>query len=278
MLINRARRLIVIVVTAVFLWPWLLPGLAPVAMAQAVVANSVTPSALTERGAWSAATNYVLDDIVTAHGSSWRAIKSSRNKVPGQTNPSSAAYWEPFAVGINPLGAWLGSTKYQPNDVVTYQGSTWRAKITSLNKIPGIGANYWEQLAAKGAAGAAGPQGAPGVIDLTCQEGQTLKIVSGQWACAAAVTLVSTLMTQPVSGDLQLMASSGCSAGSSLVAVGIVADSTHSIDLTTLDPAAGPGSSFVYNLGQSAQCLLSFATAGAVANFAGHVYCVASCG
>ena len=108
---------------------------------------------LAARGAWNDSTTYVIDDIVTSRGSTWRSKRNSNlNKVPGQTQPSTATSWELFARGFNPLGAWSNATKYQPDDLVTHLGQTYRARITNLNKQPTNTTN-WELLAAKGAAG-----------------------------------------------------------------------------------------------------------------------------
>jgi hypothetical protein len=132
-------------------------GFAPAAQTQ----QSIVTEALTAQGAWSASVIYHTDDIVTSRGSTWRALRTNKNKVPGQTRPSTAAYWELFASGFNAAGPWVSTTKYQPNDLVTSNGSTWRAKRTSLNKAPVAGAN-WEQFAAQGTQGIQGVQGPPG--------------------------------------------------------------------------------------------------------------------
>jgi hypothetical protein len=133
----------------------------PDVRAQQAVAVSANPE-LAAQGAWDAATTYAIDDIVTARGSTWRSKRNNNlNRVPGQTQPSTATSWELFARGFNPAGAWSNATKYQPNDLVTHNGQTYRAKITNLNKQP-TNTNNWELLAAKGANGAPGAQGPAG--------------------------------------------------------------------------------------------------------------------
>src|SRR5690349_11163793 len=73
---------------------------------------------LAAKGEWDAGTTYAKDDSVTARGSSWISLRNNNlNKVPGQTQPSSAAHWQLFARGFNPAGAWSSSTKYQPDDL-----------------------------------------------------------------------------------------------------------------------------------------------------------------
>jgi len=128
---------------------------------------SVTP-ALAALGVWSASKTYAKDDIVSSRGSAWISLKAgNKNNVPGQTSPSSATWWRLFARGLNPVGAWSPSKKYQPDDLVTSLGATYRAKLTSQNKVP-IDTSFWELLASKGdfgptgAQGPAGPQGPTG--------------------------------------------------------------------------------------------------------------------
>jgi trimeric autotransporter adhesin len=136
-------------------------GITTSAQAQQTAALAANPE-LAAKGAWDPGTTYVIDDLVTSRGSTWRSKRNNNlNKVPGQTQPSSATYWELFARGFNPAGAWLNSTKYQPDDLVTHLGQTYRAKITNTNKTPTNTTN-WELLAAKGADGDDGATGATG--------------------------------------------------------------------------------------------------------------------
>ena len=163
--------------------------------------------ALTWRGVWSAATSYALDDIVTARGSSWRARRTSLNKVPGQTSPSTALDWEPLAVGYNALGAWSGVKTYHPNDLVQQGGETWRARRTSLNMAPGPTTPLdWQRMVTKGAAGATGPTGAtgpagaPGVAGPTGATGPT----GPQGATGAQGSMGATGTQGPAGPTLQL--------------------------------------------------------------------------
>jgi hypothetical protein len=136
---------------------------------QAAAQDEAAPhtEALTAKGAWSPAVTYRRDDIVTSRGSTWRARRVNQGKVPGQTQPSTTRFWEVLAAGFNPKGAWVSTKKYQRNDLVTANGSTWRARRTNRNKAPVPGPD-WERFAARGAAGpntgvSAGTQGAPGI-------------------------------------------------------------------------------------------------------------------
>lgn len=51
--------------------------------------------------------------------------------------------------GLTPRGAWNGSASYVANDIVTADGSAWRARRTSKGSEPAAGAN-WELFAAGG--------------------------------------------------------------------------------------------------------------------------------
>jgi hypothetical protein len=136
----------------------------PIVHAQQTAALAANPE-LAAMGVWDPTKTYAKDDIVTARGSAWISRKPDNvNKVPGQTNPSSAAWWQLFARGFNPTGAWSSATTYQPDDLVTHNGQTYRAKLTGNNK-PVTNTTYWELLVTKGANGAngaTGPQGPPG--------------------------------------------------------------------------------------------------------------------
>jgi hypothetical protein len=80
------------------------------------------------------------------------------------------------ARGLSPRGAWATNLTYLRDDVVTFQGSSWRAKRTNLNKSPATSTLDWEKFVAKGdagqqglagAAGPAGPAGATGSAGAT---------------------------------------------------------------------------------------------------------------
>src|SRR5688500_14003750 len=86
-------------------------GVTTPVQAQQTAALAANPE-LAAKGVWDPATTYVVDDLVTSRGSTWRSKRNNNlNKVPGQTSPSTATYWELFARGFNPTGEWLNSTK-----------------------------------------------------------------------------------------------------------------------------------------------------------------------
>ena len=73
--------------------------------------------------------------------------------------------------GITPQGAWDRKTRYTANDVVTHNGSSWRAITDNRKKRPDQKPTIWEEFAAKGDTGAAGPQGPQGDPGATGPQG-----------------------------------------------------------------------------------------------------------
>jgi len=66
------------------------------------------------------------------------------------------------ARGLSARGAWGTNVGYLADDLVTFQGSTWRAKRNNVNKSPLTSSADWERFAAKGDPGAPGPAGPAG--------------------------------------------------------------------------------------------------------------------
>lgn len=70
--------------------------------------------------------------------------------------------------GVNFRGAYAGGTQYAPDDWVQYQGSSWRAKLTTTGNAPPTlptESNTWWELAAK--KGDAGALSAASSVDFT---------------------------------------------------------------------------------------------------------------
>lgn len=135
--------------------------LAQIAPVQAQEQSALTFTRDVYKGAWSAAVAYQKDEIVTARGSTWRAKADSKGKTPGSTNPNNSAYWAVLYEGRNPLGAWRANAVYQPDDVVTFHGQSWQAKLTNHGSQPAANAT-WHVFMPKGAGGAAGTSGPHG--------------------------------------------------------------------------------------------------------------------
>jgi hypothetical protein len=94
------------------------------------------------------------------------------NKV-GAVQTAKAVVADCGPAGVQPMGPWKATTKYLENDLVTWQGSSWRAKTTSTNRTPSTSGGYWEQFVARGGPGEIGPAGPTGPIGLTGASGAT---------------------------------------------------------------------------------------------------------
>lgn len=86
-------------------------------------------------------------------------------KVGALTN--SAIVANCAATGLAPRGAWIASGTYLKNDLVTFQGSSWRAKLNNKGKAPDTNPTIWEKFASKGGAGAMGAAGPRGLTGAT---------------------------------------------------------------------------------------------------------------
>lgn len=76
-------------------------------------------------------------------------------------------------LAISPRGAWVSTTVYLTNDLVTSVGSSWRAKRNNSNKPPATNPTDWEKFASKGDQGPTGPQGIQGAEGIQGPPGPT---------------------------------------------------------------------------------------------------------
>lgn len=79
---------------------------------------------------------------------------------PGATATAVVANCGPS--GMSPRGAWTATDSYQPDDLATFGGATWRARIVNLNKRPDLFPGNWERFLARGDTGPQGVRGATG--------------------------------------------------------------------------------------------------------------------
>ncbi len=118
--------------------------------------NGANGTSLNLRGAWTANTAYVVNDIVTYQGSCYGAPTAFTS-----STSFNSANWILLAsagvpgLGFNVRGAWAANTVYATNDVVSYQGSSYSA-ITGFTSAATFNAANWNLLAASGQAGTAG--------------------------------------------------------------------------------------------------------------------------
>ena len=92
-------------------------------------------------------------------GSVGPAGRDGRDGAMGLPGPSGRD-----GVGFRWMGNYNQKVEYEPNDVVNYMGSSYIAVAPSVTKFPNSNTNFWNLMAAAGAAGA------PGTTEDTSEE------------------------------------------------------------------------------------------------------------
>ena len=93
-------------------------------------------------GAWDTALTYQINDIVIFNGSTYISLTNHTGTQPTATGQTD---WNVFSGGLNFLGAWLVSTTYHKNDVVTLDGSAYIAiddQATFYTPVPAGNAGW----------------------------------------------------------------------------------------------------------------------------------------
>ncbi len=83
-------------------------------------------------------------------------------QVVGETTTTPAVVALCGPKGVNPRGEWTATAAYAVDDVVTNQGSSWRALAPTTGKLPTLATPEWERFVARGETGQVGPQGSVG--------------------------------------------------------------------------------------------------------------------
>jgi hypothetical protein len=124
-------------------------------------ANNVA-NATSHKGAYSAATAYVPNNIVYYNGGSYMNVVASTGIAPSDTSK-----WKQIAdkgdQGIQGIqgvkgdgfiwkGTYSSATSYSVRDIVIYNGNSYVNKVASLNKLP-TDTGYWDIFAQKGVDG-----------------------------------------------------------------------------------------------------------------------------
>lgn len=84
---------------------------------------SMTETQASWAGAWSAATQYNIGDVLNYGGYLWICI---RGHLSQSTFDANILDWEVFAYGVDFKGDWQEATRYGIGDVVNYGGNTYR--------------------------------------------------------------------------------------------------------------------------------------------------------
>lgn len=116
------------------------------------------------KGTYSAATAYVVGDVVLQNGSSWIARVNTTGNAPPTLPTTSNTQWFLLSAAGNGFvfrGAYSGATAYVKDDVVLYNNSTWIALISTTGNtppaLPTTVNTQWSLIAAKGAGDVSGP-------------------------------------------------------------------------------------------------------------------------
>jgi len=138
--------------------------------------GGVSLASMEWKGAWISTRNYKKGDIVSNDGAVFIAKVNNVDSVPSDSSYSWSVFidrfeGEPFIW----RGQWSSTFNYQPNDVVSYMGSTYIATATSLNITPDSNNGsfeYWNLMASQGSNGNALTAGsnitiAEGVVSLS---------------------------------------------------------------------------------------------------------------
>lgn len=124
--------------------------------------------------AWLRPINVNAGDYIQASASAGAVVLVHASVYEGTTT----------AVGFTVQGAWVSTTPYTTNDVVSYLGSSYAAIQPSTNQNPSTATAYWSLLASKGDTGAAGTNGTNGTA-ATVSVGTT---TTGAAGTSASVT------------------------------------------------------------------------------------------
>jgi hypothetical protein len=151
--------------------------------------------------------------------------------------------------GVNFVSAWLATADYVTDDLVTLDGSTWRARRANKSKRPGANAAYWEVFAAKGAVGSAGPRGLPGAAGPAGEPGRVGPegAVGPRGLTGPAGSANIVVVTRTCSGAASTACDAGCDPGQTLLsAVGTVSKNgtRASAELSPIKPDGSTGVSF----------------------------------
>jgi hypothetical protein len=155
------------------------------------------------QGAWSSSGNYAVNDAVSYGGTSYLSLTASNmgqrpdlypaswavlaaagaagaagaTGATGATGPqgpagatgvagATGATGATGAVGMNFRGVWSAAAGYAVNDSVTFGGATYLAVAAGNNQEPDLYPQVWTVLAAAGATGPAGVQGAAATVSV----------------------------------------------------------------------------------------------------------------
>lgn len=127
------------------------------AVQRTYVDTAVLSASLTFRGAYSGATAYAVNDVVTFSNGSYVARAATTGTAPtaGVTTATWAVLSLPGVdgVGFTARGAWTSGSFYAKNDVVIFGGDAYAAVVANnaVTPVAGTTTATWAYMVAKGA-------------------------------------------------------------------------------------------------------------------------------
>ena len=144
--------------------------------------NSLGYATLTFQGAYAGGTTYYPNDVVTSAGSTYIATAQTTGSAPPSANWSLLAQAGTNGTnGTNGIsfiweGAWNNGVVYTPNDVVSYNNSTYICTVTTTAGIDPTNTSYWSLMALAGAGDVVGPASSTDSV-LAVYDGTTGKLL-----------------------------------------------------------------------------------------------------
>jgi hypothetical protein len=90
--------------------------------------------------------DYRIHDVATFGGNAY--ISTADNPTTGSDPSVNTAQWDVLSSGIQWEGAWDNTTAYQKDDVVSFGGNTFIARITNTGDNPELVGASWERMTA----------------------------------------------------------------------------------------------------------------------------------
>lgn len=164
--------------------------------------NSLGYATLTFQGAYAGGTTYYPNDVVTSAGSTYIATAQTTGSAPPSANWSLLAQAGTNGTnGTNGIsfiweGAWNNGVVYTPNDVVSYNNSTYICTVTTTAGIDPTNTSYWSLMALAGAGDVVGPASSTDSV-LAVYDGTTGKLLKNS---AMPISSVGYIGSPQVSG------------------------------------------------------------------------------
>ena len=137
--------------------------------------------------------SYRRDPILIASDDGFKLIRSTGSTAtdPGAWVRDGNGGWysslgSQAIRGINFKGTWRDTAAYDINDVVLFNGSSWRAVATSRDVVPSATVTAWFLLAARGAQGERGLRGEVGLAGAVGATGGRGVTPRGAWGSTLA--------------------------------------------------------------------------------------------